>query len=114
MNVVSQFPDGWRSMWIIALFDLPTLTDAQKRSHARFRKELMGDGFLRMQYSVYYRHCQSSENAEAHIRKMSATIPPAGEVRFITITEKQFERIRVFIAGSRTEPEKPPDQIRLL
>ena len=34
----------------------------------RFRQaSLQRDGFTRMQYSVYARHCASKENAEVHI-----------------------------------------------
>ena len=48
---------GWRSMWIVVLFDLPTETKAQRKHHAQFRKSLLKDGFSMMQYSVYKRHC---------------------------------------------------------
>lgn len=49
-------PLGWRTVWVLALFDLPVGTAHQRRSYARFRKDLLEDGFTMMQYSVYQRH----------------------------------------------------------
>ena len=44
-------------MRVIVMFDLPTETKSQRRTYARFRKRLLEDGFVMMQYSVYTRHC---------------------------------------------------------
>jgi CRISPR-associated protein Cas2 len=77
------------------MFDLPTETPAQRRAYARF-KDLLNDGFSMMQYSVYQRHCASLENAEVHIARMGACLPPEGEVRFLVITDKQYGKIRTY------------------
>ena len=74
-------PFGWRTVWVLALFDLPTETKQQRKAYARFRKDLLKDGFSMMQYSVYQRHCASTENAEAHIQRMRKPPPDEGEVR---------------------------------
>jgi CRISPR-associated protein Cas2 len=110
---IPQFPWGWRSMWVIAMFDLPTDTPEQRRDYTRFRKELLNDGFAMMQYSVYSRHCASMENAEVHVSRMGKCLPPAGEVRFVTITDAQFGRIRTFV-GKKRQPTAPkPGQMEL-
>ena len=49
---VRNYPWSWRSMWVIAMFDLPTDTPAMRRDYTRFRKELLKDGFVMMQYSI--------------------------------------------------------------
>jgi len=100
-------------MWVIAMFDLPTDTKAARREYTRFRKSLLKDGFARMQYSVYIRHCASRENAAVHIARVEANVPPDGETRVITITDKQFERMRVFWGKRRLPPEAPPAQLEL-
>lgn len=100
---VPEWPWGWRSMWVIAMFDLPTDTKKARKDYARFRKNLLEDGFTMMQYSVYSRHCASIDNADMHTRRMGAVVPPEGEVRFMTITDKQFSRIKVF-AGKKRQP----------
>ena len=104
---------GYRWMWVIALFDLPTDSQDARRQYARFRKALIRDGFLQMQYSVYTRHASSRENAEVHVQRIERAVPPEGEVRVITITDKQFARMRVFWGKTRTEPESPPAQLEL-
>ena len=85
-----SYPYGWKTVWVLALFDLPTATAAERKAYASFRKNLLNDGFSMMQYSVYMRHCASFENATAHIRRMGHCVPRMGEVRFIRITDKQF------------------------
>ena len=66
-----------------------------------------------MQYSVYIRCCASVENAEVHIQRVQGMLPDDGEVRIITVTEKQFERMRVFWGKRRKPPESPPRQLEL-
>ncbi|MCI0467738.1 MAG: CRISPR-associated endonuclease Cas2 [Beijerinckiaceae bacterium] len=90
------------------MFDLPTDTKQARKAYARFRKDLIEDGFTMMQYSVYSRHCASIENAEVHVGRMGQKLPPAGEVRFLTITDRQFSRIRVFWGKKRAKTEASP------
>jgi CRISPR-associated protein Cas2 len=93
------------------MFDLPVKEEAQRRAYTRFRQDLLNDGFAMMQYSVYYRHCFSSENAQAHIQRMKEALPPEGEVRFLVITDKQFEKIVTFWGKERQPDEKTPGQL---
>ena len=98
-------------MWVIAMFDLPTDTPKARKAYTRFRKDLLNDGFTMMQYSVYIRHCASIENAKVHVARMGGCVPSAGEVRFLTITDKQFGRIEVYVGKNRKEPTPPPAQL---
>ncbi|HVY91021.1 MAG TPA: CRISPR-associated endonuclease Cas2 [Hyphomonadaceae bacterium] len=98
-------------MWVIAMFDLPTDTPKARKAYARFRKDLLEDGFTMMQFSVYSRHCASTENADVHVNRMAGKLPPAGEVRFLTITDKQFGRIRVFWGRNRAPTRQSPAQL---
>jgi CRISPR-associated protein Cas2 len=95
------------------MFDLPVDTRRARKEYARFRKFLLQDGFRRMQFSVYLRHCPSEENALVHIQRVSAAVPPDGEVRILTITDKQFERMRIFWGKKRRQPESPGRQLEL-
>lgn len=104
---------GYRFMWVLTMFDLPTDTKQARRQYTRFRKALLNDGFVRMQYSVYIRHSASRENAAVHIQRVEAAVPPDGEVRVITITDKQFERMRIFWGKRRMPPENPPAQLEM-
>lgn len=104
---------GYRWMWVVAMFDLPVDTKEGRRQYAHFRKSLITDGFVRLQFSVYVRHTASRENAEVHIKRVEAALPPEGEVRVITVTDKQFERMRVFWGRYRQPAEPPPAQLEL-
>ncbi len=106
-------PWGWHAMWVIAMFDLPTDTPKARRAYAKFRNELLKDGFTMMQYSIYIRHCASVENAKVHAARMGSCVPSAGEVRFLTITDKQFGRIETYVGKTRKAPPNPPTQLEL-
>jgi CRISPR-associated protein Cas2 len=108
-----MFISGYRCMWVVAMFDLPVDTKAARKEYATFRKKLLKDGFTRMQFSVYIRHCASEENADVHVQRVERSVPPDGEVRIITVTDKQFERMRVFWGKKRKAPEPPPQQLEL-
>ena len=95
------------------MFDLPTDTPQARKEYTRFRKSLLDDGFTMMQYSVYSRHCPSKENAAVHIHRIQSQVPPDGEVRIITITDKQFERMFIFWGKMRKTPEEPACQLEL-
>ncbi len=104
---------GYRCMWLVAMFDLPVDTKAARRAYAQFRKNLLKDGFSMLQFSVYARHCASEENTDVHIRRVEHVLPDDGEVRLLTITDKQFERMRVFWGKRRRPPEPGPKQLEL-
>lgn len=104
---------GYRWMWVVAMFDLPVASKEDRKRYAQFRKRLLRAGFARMQFSVYIRHAASRENAEVHMARVEAAVPENGEVRVITITDKQFERMRVFWGKTRKPPEPPPAQLEL-
>lgn len=108
---VLSSPLGWKTMWVVAMFDLPTATPEDRRHYARFRKDLLDDGFSMMQYSVYHRHCASTENTEVHIERMRKRLPPEGEVSFVVITDNQFAKIRTFWGKKRKPPQQQPAQL---
>ncbi|MEA3406397.1 MAG: CRISPR-associated endonuclease Cas2 [Pseudomonadota bacterium] len=98
-------------MWVIVLFDLPTDSIEARKDYTHFRKHLLDDGFTMMQYSVYMRHCASEENAQVHLKRVQATLPPDGEIRIVKITDKQFSKIQVFYGKKRAPTEKAPEQL---
>ena len=90
---------------LLVLFDLPTTGKAERRAAAGFRKDLIGNGFCMMQYSVYSRYCNSDAVVETHITRLRRYVPSKGSVRILIITEKQFEKMEVLV-GETTENEK--------
>ena len=105
--------NGYRCMWVMTMFDLPTDTKKARKEYTRFRKHLLKNGFTMMQYSVYVRHCASKESAAVHTQRIEHHVPPDGEVRILTITDKQFERMVIFWGKMRKPPEPTPRQLEL-
>ena len=67
--------NGYRIMWIFVFFDLPTETKKDRHNASKFRTNLLKDGFNMMQFSVYMRHCASSESADVHEKRVAQLLP---------------------------------------
>ena len=100
-------------MWILVLFDLPTETKKDRKASAQFRKQLIGDGFTMFQFSIYVRHCASRENADVHLKRVKAMLPEYGQVGCMTITDKQFSEIELFVSKKAVEPNAPGQQLEM-
>jgi CRISPR-associated protein Cas2 len=100
-------------MWVLVFFDLPTESAAERKIYARFRKELMQDGFTMFQFSIYMRHCPSRENAEVHIKRVKRKLPAKGHVGIMCITDKQFGMMEIYYGNEKAEPETPMQQLEL-
>lgn len=100
-------------MWVLVFFDLPTETKKERREYTEFRKKLVKDGFTMFQFSMYLRHCPSRENADVHIRRVKASLPPAGNVGILCITDKQFGQIEIFSGLKKVESRDTPQQLEL-
>lgn len=105
--------NGYRIMWLFVFFDLPTETAKDRKNAAGFRKNLLKDGFDMMQYSVYTRHCASSESADVHERRINSLLPPFGKVSVLRITDKQFGNILNFWGRAEVPKSPPPMQLEL-
>lgn len=100
-------------MWIFTLFDLPTETKKQRKAYTVFRNALLKDGFTMLQYSIYIRHCQSFESSEVHIRKVEHNLPSEGKITILTVTDKQFEKIKHYWGQSEEDPPDKPRQLEM-
>ena len=103
----------YRVMWILVLYDLPTETKKDRKIAAKFRKNIMGDGFTMFQFSIYVRHCASSENADVHIKRVKSFLPEYGKVGIMCITDKQFGNIELFYGKKTMEVNTPGQQLEL-
>ena len=103
----------YRIMWVLVLFDLPTETKKDKKAYAEFRKNLQRDGFTMFQFSIYIRHCASSENAAVHIKRVKSFLPDFGKVGIMCITDKQFGNIELYYGKKPVETTSPGQQLEL-
>lgn len=93
----------YRVLWILVFFDLPTETKKDRKTYARFRKDLLQDGFTMFQFSIYLRHCPSRENAEVHQKRVKRMLPGKGHIGILTITDKQFGMMELFFGEEKKE-----------
>ena len=100
-------------MWVLVFFDLPTETKKERKAQAKFRKDLMNDGFTMFQFSIYMRHCASRENADVHIKRIKNFLPEKGYVGILAITDKQFGTMELFYCKKEKEVSAPFQQLEL-
>lgn len=105
--------NAYRIMWLFVFFDLPTETKKQRKSASQFRKYLLKDGFTMMQFSVYLRHCASSESADAHEKRVKSFLPNLGKVSILRITDKQYGHIMNYWGRAPVANEPTPQQLEL-
>ena len=65
------------------------------------------------QFSIYVRHCGSSENAEVHMKRVRSFLPELGKVGIMCITDKQFGAIELFYGKKVQEINTPGQQLEL-
>lgn len=95
----------YRIMRLLCMFDLPVETEQEKREYRIFRKKLLREGFIMIQYSVYVRTCPSREHCNRLEKRIQKITPEKGNVRLLMVTEKQYAEMKLLV-GSRNETEK--------
>jgi len=111
--ITASHLSGYRVLWVMALFDLPVVTKAERRRATKFREYLLDEGFSMMQFSCYLRFTAGKEQAEGVTRRIGSAVPKSGKVDVIWFTDKQYEAIKSF-RGARSEPRPAkPGQLAL-
>ena len=100
-------------MRMICMFDLPVETESEKRAYRDFRKNLIKEGFVMVQYSVYVRTCPSREYGLRLEKRVKKIVPNKGNVRLLTITEKQYNDMKILV-GSKKMVEEAKGAERLI
>jgi CRISPR-associated protein Cas2 len=104
---------SYRVLWILVFYDLPTETKKDRSIASKFRKDMLQDGFIMFQFSIYLRHCSSRENADVHIKRIKRILPLKGHVGMMTITDKQFGMMELFYGKQEKELPYTPQQLEL-
>lgn len=95
----------YKVMRILCMFDLPVVTDEEKRIYRIFRKNLLKEGFTMVQYSIYVRTCPNRDYGKRLEKRIQKLAPPKGNVRLLSVTEKQYSDMKL-IVGCKSETEK--------
>lgn len=84
-------------MRMLVFFDLPVVTKAERRAYTVFRRFLLNDGYDMIQFSVYGRILNGTDAETKHLKRLVDNLPPAGSVRVLTVTEKQFASMKLLV-----------------
>lgn len=103
----------YRLAWLLVFFDLPVKTQENRKEAGNFRKEIIKDGYIMLQLSVYARPCPTRDKLETHLRRLKRKVPPDGEVRALMVTDAQWGRMDIYSRREKILPEKRPDQLLL-
>ena len=87
------------------MFDLPVDTTDQQRAYRKFRKDIMSEGFMMIQYSVYVRTCPNRQFANQMEKRLQKIMPKEGNVRLLTVTEKQYEDMKIMVGSKKVTEE---------
>lgn len=93
-------------MRVLVMFDLPVVSKKERKVATKFRKYLLDEGYVMMQYSVYYRICNGYDMAKRHINILERAVPNKGSVRAILLTEKQFSEMKLLVGDPLPIEEK--------
>ena len=100
---------GYRLMWVMVLFDLPVITEKERKTATKFRNFLLDNSFEMVQFSVYLRPCPSEEHVERLVKLIELNMPEEGKVDILSFTDKQYENI-VTLRGNSKIKRNNPDQ----
>lgn len=92
-------------MRILVFFDLPVVRKEDRKDYQNFRRFLLNDGYIMLQYSVYTRICNGIDGVNKHLNRLENNLPSKGSVRYLKITEKQFSEMK-FLVGIPKKQEK--------
>lgn len=106
--------NAYHIMWLFVFFDLPVMTKKERKEAASFRKNLMKDGFVMLQYSVYIRHCASYQSQEVHVKRLKAIVPDTGMVSILCVTDKQYgDIVNYYGKEKKKKTHQVPVQLEL-
>jgi len=93
---------NYRFMRIILFFDLPSVTDLDKKEYRHFVKHIKQLGFYMLQESVYIKLAMNSFVGESIEKDVKSHLPKVGIVSILTVTEKQFQSMKTLIGKNPT------------
>lgn len=99
-------------MRLIVMFDLPVGTPRQRSAAARFRNDLLKDGYTMMQYSIYVRLCKGVDAISKHRARLLDSVPAMGAVRMMVVTEKQYADMEILLGELAAPDKETAQQIR--
>jgi len=105
--------NGYKLMWMMVMFDLPTETKQERRSAAQFRTFLQKIGFEKVQWSVYTQFTGTMESSQKYVNAVKNNCPSIGDINILFFTDKQFANIIHISNKCQNRLREPPAQFEL-
>lgn len=93
--------NDYRRMRILLFFDLPSIEQYEKKEYLDFRKSLIKNGFIMIQFSIYVKAVNASSKIKYEIEKIKKNIPSQGNIRIIHITESQYQNMTILLGNKK-------------
>ncbi len=94
----------YREMRMFVIFDLPTTTKEDLRIYNRFRKNIINEGFIMVQFSVYSRFCRNDSEYLKFVRRIKTIAPEKhGNIRIFGMTERQYEKMHLISSKKKRQ-----------
>lgn len=94
---------SYRFMRIVLFFDLPTLTEKNRKEYARFRKFLIKTGFMMLQESIYVKLALNATITNTLMNNLEKNKPEEGLIQILLVTEKQYSKLYMLLGENRNE-----------
>lgn len=92
-------------MRLMLFFDLPMNTKDERRKYTTFRKYLLSNGFMMLQFSVYAKIFPNRISLIQYVESLKRNLPNKGSVRMMAVTEKQYEKMLILVGGKTIQEE---------
>lgn len=96
---------AYRFMRLLVFFDLPVVTKKQRKVYSDFRRYLIKNGYMMIQYSIYAKIFNNRDALNNHVNTLNKNVPQEGHLRLMMVTEKQYANM-VIIIGGKSNQEK--------
>lgn len=87
--------------WLLVMFDLPTDTKEERRLATKFRTNLLDEGYLMLQYSVYARCAVTLDKKEGLLNTLKKINPGTGHIQCLFITDAQWGQAMTLHASAK-------------
>ena len=91
---------SYRYMRQLLFFDLPTQTEEKRSAYRKFRRFLISDGWLMLQFSVYSKLTLNHTQALTAKNRVLKNKPAEGDIFILKVTEKQFASMDYILGES--------------
>lgn len=95
----------YEQLRLVCMFDLPTETKREQKEYRIFRKHLLENGFIMLQYSIYYRTLPNRSALKKYEGILKRKVPSYGNIRLLYVTETQFQDM-LLLTGTKSRQEE--------